>query len=74
MKNTKRCSKCQSSDIVLIPGKWEAGGTGNVIQPMEPVRCGQTGAPFLRLSRLHGELARFPRGYREGESDVRQVR
>ena len=29
MKNTKRCPKCQSSDIVLIPGKRDTGG--NVI-------------------------------------------
>jgi ribosomal protein S27AE len=31
MKNTKRCPKCQSSDIILIPGKREAGGAGNLI-------------------------------------------
>jgi predicted nucleic-acid-binding Zn-ribbon protein len=31
MKNTKRCPKCQSSDIVLIPGKRDARGTGNLI-------------------------------------------
>jgi predicted nucleic-acid-binding Zn-ribbon protein len=26
MKNTKRCPKCQSTEIVLIPGKREEGG------------------------------------------------
>jgi len=26
MKNTKKCSKCQSSDIVQVPGKREEGG------------------------------------------------
>jgi hypothetical protein len=31
MRSTKRCPKCQSSDIVLIPGKREAGGAGNFI-------------------------------------------
>ena len=31
MKNAKRCPKCQATDIVLIPGKREAGGAGNVI-------------------------------------------
>jgi len=32
MKKTKRCPKCQSSDIILIPGKREEGGAGNVIR------------------------------------------
>lgn len=31
MKNTKRCTKCQSGDIVLVPGKREPGGAGNLI-------------------------------------------
>ncbi len=31
MKNTKRCPKCQSVDIVLIPGRREPGGAGNLI-------------------------------------------
>jgi len=31
MKNTKKCPKCQSSDIVLIAGKREAGGSGNLV-------------------------------------------
>jgi predicted nucleic-acid-binding Zn-ribbon protein len=31
MKNTKRCPKCQSEDIILIPGKRDAGGAGNII-------------------------------------------
>jgi hypothetical protein len=31
MKNSKRCPKCQSADIILIPGKREAGGAGNLI-------------------------------------------
>ena len=31
MKNTRRCSKCQSDDIILIPGKRDAGGAGNII-------------------------------------------
>jgi hypothetical protein len=31
MKNTKRCPKCQSGDIVLVPGKREPGGAGNLI-------------------------------------------
>jgi predicted nucleic-acid-binding Zn-ribbon protein len=29
MKNTKKCPKCRSSDIVLIPGRRDTGG--NVI-------------------------------------------
>jgi ribosomal protein S27AE len=32
MKNTKRCPKCQSSDIVLVPGKREEGGSGNLVR------------------------------------------
>jgi predicted nucleic-acid-binding Zn-ribbon protein len=53
MKNTKRCPKCQSSDIALIPGKREEGGAGNVIRVsrwnifsvVKPVRhvCGSCG-------------------------------
>jgi hypothetical protein len=31
MKNTKRCPKCQSGDIVLVPGRREQGGAGNLI-------------------------------------------
>ena len=31
MKNTKRCPKCQSNEIILISGKREAGGAGNLI-------------------------------------------
>src|SRR5262245_33968692 len=31
MKNTKKCPKCQSSDIVLVPGRRENGGAGNLI-------------------------------------------
>jgi hypothetical protein len=31
MKNTKQCPKCQSDDIILIPGKREVGGAGNLI-------------------------------------------
>ena len=31
MKNTKRCPKCKSGDIILVPGKREAGGAGNLI-------------------------------------------
>jgi ribosomal protein S27AE len=31
MKNSKRCPKCQSEDIILVPGKREAGGAGNLI-------------------------------------------
>jgi hypothetical protein len=31
MKNARRCPKCESSDIVSIPGKREAGGSGNLI-------------------------------------------
>ena len=53
MKNTKKCPKCQSSDIVLIPGKREEGGAGNIIRvsrwnifaTVKPVRhiCGSCG-------------------------------
>jgi hypothetical protein len=32
MKITKQCPKCQSHDIVLIPGKRDGGGAGNVIR------------------------------------------
>jgi predicted nucleic-acid-binding Zn-ribbon protein len=32
MKNTKKCPKCRSTDIILIPGKREEGGSGNVIR------------------------------------------
>ena len=32
MKNTKRCPKCQSADIILVPGKREEGGSGNLIR------------------------------------------
>lgn len=32
MKNTKKCPKCQSSDIVQVPGKREEGGSGNIIR------------------------------------------
>jgi predicted nucleic-acid-binding Zn-ribbon protein len=31
MRNSKSCPKCQSSDIVLVPGKREPGGAGNLI-------------------------------------------
>jgi|RhiMethySRZTD1v2_1073278.scaffolds.fasta_scaffold166559_3 hypothetical protein len=31
MKTTKRCPKCESEDIILVPGKREAGGTSNLI-------------------------------------------
>jgi ribosomal protein S27AE len=31
MKNSKRCPKCQSEDIILIPGRREEGGAGNLI-------------------------------------------
>ena len=31
MKEKKRCPKCQSSDIVLVPGKRQPGGAGNLI-------------------------------------------
>jgi len=30
MKNSKRCPKRQSDDIIRIPGKREAGGAGNL--------------------------------------------
>ena len=32
MKNTKKCPKCGSTDIILIPGKRDAGGAGNLIR------------------------------------------
>jgi predicted nucleic-acid-binding Zn-ribbon protein len=31
MKNSKRCPKCQSDDILRVPGKRQAGGAGNLI-------------------------------------------
>jgi predicted nucleic-acid-binding Zn-ribbon protein len=31
MKNKKKCPKCQSTDIVRIPGKRAPGGAGNLI-------------------------------------------
>ena len=31
MKNSKRCPKCQSDEIILVPGKREPGGAGNLI-------------------------------------------
>jgi hypothetical protein len=31
MKNTKRCPKCQSDEIILIPGKSEASGADKLI-------------------------------------------
>ena len=31
MKNTMRCPKCQSQDIVLVAGNRETGGAGNLI-------------------------------------------
>jgi hypothetical protein len=31
MKNSGKCPKCQSIDIVGIPGKRAAGGAGNLI-------------------------------------------
>ena len=31
MKNTNKCAKCQSSDIILVLGKREPGGAGNLI-------------------------------------------
>jgi predicted nucleic-acid-binding Zn-ribbon protein len=31
MKNSKRCPKCLSGDIILVPGKRDAGGAGNLI-------------------------------------------
>jgi hypothetical protein len=31
MKNTKRCPKCQSAEIIWIPGKREAAGAGSLI-------------------------------------------
>lgn len=32
MKNTKICPKCQSNDIIMIPGSAEAYGVGNNIK------------------------------------------
>ena len=32
MKNTKICPKCQSNDIIMIPGRAEAYGVGNNIK------------------------------------------
>ncbi|MGA7789374.1 MAG: hypothetical protein WCA56_14550 [Xanthobacteraceae bacterium] len=32
MRNSKTCSKCQSSDIVRIPGKHYGFGAGNIIK------------------------------------------
>jgi ribosomal protein S27AE len=32
MKLTKRCPKCQSSDIIFVPGTREEGGAGNLIR------------------------------------------
>jgi predicted nucleic-acid-binding Zn-ribbon protein len=32
MKNTRKCPKCQSADIIRIPGKRAPGGAGNLIQ------------------------------------------
>ena len=62
MKNTKTCPKCQSGDIILIPGKREAGGARNLISVsrwniFDAVAavldvCGSCG--------LIGELAGFP--------------
>lgn len=53
MKNTKKCPKCQSSEIILVPGKREEGGAGNIIRvsrwnifaAVKPVRhvCGSCG-------------------------------
>jgi len=37
MKNTKRCPKCQSDEIILISGKREAGGTGNLFSIFDTV-------------------------------------
>jgi predicted RNA-binding Zn-ribbon protein involved in translation (DUF1610 family) len=31
MKNTKKCPKCSSNDIIIIPGEAGAYGTGNNI-------------------------------------------
>ena len=61
MKNTKKCPKCQSSDIVQVPGKREGGlWKHHSREPMEHPRGGQTSAPCLLLVRVHGELARVP--------------
>jgi predicted nucleic-acid-binding Zn-ribbon protein len=53
MKNAKKCPKCQSNDIILVPGKREEGGAGNIIRvsrwntfaAVKPVRhiCGSCG-------------------------------
>lgn len=32
MKNTKICPKCQSNDVIMIPGRAEAYGAGNNIK------------------------------------------
>ena len=31
MKSSKKCLKCQSDDIIRVPGKRDAGGAGNLI-------------------------------------------
>ncbi len=32
MKSSHKCPKCQSTDIVRVPGKRAPGGAGNLIQ------------------------------------------
>jgi len=32
MKDTKRCPKCRSADIILVPGERAEGGAGNLIR------------------------------------------
>ena len=61
MENTKKCSKCQSSDIILVPGRREPGGAGNQISvsrwnmfaTVKPVLhvCGSCGKPSRLLHR-----------------------
>ena len=68
MKKTKKCPKCSSNDIMIIPGQAGAYGTGNNI-PM-----GLTIRSFVKVARYLCLNCGFSEEWIDAENDREKLR
>lgn len=67
MKNTKVCPKCESTDILRIPGKHTGYGSGNIIM------LGLTALGAVKVTRFVCEQCGYSEEWIENKEDIQRL-
>lgn len=67
MKNTKLCPKCDSNNILKIPGKHTGYGAGNIIM------VGLTAVKAVKVTRFICEQCGYSEEWIENKEDIQRL-